>query len=345
MTTSRFFTQPLARPLARRRAFTLTELLVVIAVIAILLAVLIPAISTVRTRAREATSQALINSVLASVAQYRTDTEDLPGLFTQPELTNQSGVVILTAMENALIDLAGGVVTNDSSPDAIQLTATDVENQTRDRYLAVGSIGRRDAVGYLEIAGDALRPVDGQEGDPTDVEDRIPDIIDPFGQPLMLWQKNIFAGSDAFIADVEADTSGESAFFYAATNSAYYESRELGENAVNQRDASLFSGTADNSRNDVAATLRAVVGNPGTVVLGDDSPQGTLTVPPDAFVPATTRGDVVIQSAGADGVFLSNDGDVDAAGFVPSGNFDGGELPAGHKAIDRFDDVIQGGAS
>jgi len=330
--------------------FTLTELLVVIAVIAILIALLIPAIGSVRNSAREATSQSLMSGVLASFAQFRADNERLPGVFRQDQLagtqSSPNGLRV-TAMENAILELAGGVIGDPGDADnEVELRAQAAgESQARRVYVVPDIIGSQSGPNYLDLAADVLRPIEGQVGDPAAERERLPDIVDPFGQPLLLWQKNVFAGKSAGMADTES-RDGERIAFYVEANGAYLNSEELGRETINQRDRSLLSEDG-NSREDRAATLRAIVGNPALPILASEAPN---EFGPDfgsganLYVPADSRGAVILQSAGPDRIFVA-DGDADAAAFVPSGGFSDARLPDDAKPIDSFDDIVTAGGN
>ena len=336
------------------RGFTLIELLVTVAIIGVLVAILVPAVSSVRDRARAATTQSLMSSVLASFAQFRTDNERLPGVFRQDQLAgNQTGDVQVTAMENAILELSGGVDPNASAggDGVVELVArSEIDSQERRVLVRPGAVGRRGGPGYLELGGEALRPIEGQENDPSEEADRLPEVIDPFGMPLLLWQKNGFASATGQLVAIEADgqgdtgnTNNDSAQFFLETNEPMYSATALGPDRRNQDDASLLNAGAG----EALRSLLAVIGSPGQPTTGNISglPTDPFDVGGDTIIPAAARGEVVLHSAGRDGIYLNRESGFTSAGYVPSGTFDIGDVDADAKPIDDFDDVIIGGAS
>ena len=103
-------TNPTRHPTTLSRpGFTLIELLVVIAIIAVLIALLIPAVGGARESARKTSTKALMTAVANGVNQFRTDKGRLPGYFSQNELGNTDNRTGMTSMQNAIIELAGGI--------------------------------------------------------------------------------------------------------------------------------------------------------------------------------------------------------------------------------------------
>ncbi len=330
--------------------FTLVELLVVVTIIVILIAVLIPAIGSVRERAQEATTSTLTTSVFTAINQFQADNDGvLPGVLEQDVLAdngNFTGQPRMTAMENAILDLAGGVVA-----DQRDATFTIEYGTNQELHINTGVIGSSDGPGYLELGEDVLTPIPGQEGDEnlppsgTALPTRpLPDIIDSFGTPLLLWHEDRFAtgGNRAFVAN---DASGDPSLFYRNTNTAYINSELLGEGAIDMRGQSLLSDEYERN----LISLLAVVGNPAFPAIDEGNfsggffggTGGPINTGPK---PALPRGAAIIQSSGPDGIYLNASGN-NAAAYSPSGGSPDEDIPEGSKPVQEFDDIIRGASN
>jgi hypothetical protein len=175
---------------------------------------------------------------------------------------------------------------------------------------------------------------------------QMPDIIDSWGRPIMLWSRNEAAGSNPKFADISApnnpDANNPASLFYWWSNRGYLaapvqkNSSALGANT---------GGTAPADGANYTRTMQALLGDPAF-------PNPALTdslgnpITPDNPQPLSARGDFIIQSAGVDGVFLNNEGN---AGlhyrYLPAGiaNPTVWASDPDWRTIDRNDDLIQAG--
>lgn len=360
------------------RGFTLVELLVVVVIIILLIGLLIPALSKTRTSARKATTQSLMSAVAASVTSFKADKGRYPGYFSPEELGGNSNVTQfgLTQMENALIELSGGIIEQNAAGQPVSGSSADGMitlrcGTPRAVYIDPGLIGSPDGPGYLTLGRDILRPVEGQWNgtSPGNTNrDRMPDIIDPFGVPLVLWVKNPLSGSSPEFAKVvqtqiasgQTDTSSR-ALFYWASNSGMFQSLGLGLGSKRFRQAgysvlgkmpsgspgglgaapggAAFGGTnVDATNPQMVRTLEALLGHP-------DLPLPSGAAAEDSYPrPSAPLADAIIQSAGPDSTYLSNDRKNRGADALREAYYKWeGSLPGNGRAlpIEKFDDIVQ----
>jgi prepilin-type N-terminal cleavage/methylation domain-containing protein len=357
-----------APPARRRSGFTLVELLVVISIIAILIGLSIPALSRVRQQARISSTQTLMSSINAGVAQYQTDKRRLPGLFSAEEIgstenfnggwRNTPGV---TPMENALIDLAGGGFTTvEQLENAGFTTGQAVEITLNDKtiYVVPALVGSAGEAGYVDLGADILVGIEGQNSNLPG--NGLPDVLDAFGSPLMMWARNELAGRTAAYALNSSRPSGnEKALFYWASNGSYamsslprgtFNSQNVPPRGISNYSRSLLSSELIGSERDRILSIMALTGNRSTPTTSDELPNpGGLGNNTDLIVPGQPRGDVILVSAGPDRIFLngfqSGTGAADAssAAYTPTGDYNANQVDPNSRLLQQFDEVILGG--
>lgn len=365
---------PAARPVgpnhaANTRAFTLIELLVVVAIIGVLIGILIPVMGNARNSARKTATTSLMTAFSTSVNQFRAQNNRLPGFFSQAELGQTSNDTGFTAMENALLDLAGGLKTASMTQDwdlgsAGVFELTIAGKNVRINALAVGG---EDGPGFLNLgakfagAGNRndssadvaqggwqqgasglapARPGTDQDGTADIFSNtaryQMPDLIDSWGKPVMLWVKNEAAGTSPppAIADRNApalnNLAAAQSLFYWRTNHGYLSA------PLQRRESALGELTGDTQ---LRRTMNALLGNPSFA---------DATAPGDEPAASAPLGDFVLQSAGVDNLFLANMSKPQFEfRYVPKGTALpaawGGSGDEDWSTIDRADDVIQGG--
>lgn len=345
-----------------RAAFTLVELLVVISIIAVLIAILVPAINGARNSARKTSTEALMTSVSQGISQYKSEKNRLPGYFSQAELCNQLNNTSLTQMENALLDLAGGVDPNANTADAhvvdITITIPTGTKMARVNTLQVGAAENRyinmtaKGVGTNQPQTSGLAPArvpnDQIDDDPTYAgKFQMPDIIDSWGRPIMLWSRNEAAGSNPKFADVNApanpNVNNPASLFYWRSNRGYLAAPvQVNSSSIG---ASGIGGVAPSDNMNYVRSMAALLGDPAF-----PNPTVDVNTNPDPVnmpVPLSARGEFVLHSAGVDGVFLNNNGNTGLHyRYLPAGieNPSSWAAESDWSTLDRNDDLIKAGS-
>jgi prepilin-type N-terminal cleavage/methylation domain-containing protein len=283
-----------------RTAFSLIELLVVIVIIAIVIAITVPAIGAARDLARNASVEATTQSLTTAVSAFRADEQRSPGYFTAADMGDNSDG--FTAMQNVMLDLAGGPVEPGASASAL----TVGPNNRAQAEVSLSVIGGEAGAGYFDPGAGDYTVAEGKAGASTD-NNALPELIDPWGTPLMAWQE------DEFAPDVERGTEALNRFaqvqwvstsparFYWDQNRPLLRSTALGSRETDQSDSLLNAASAGDQREALAALL----GSPAAPVLR--SATGNLAgANIDTLAPSLSRGSIVFHSAGRDRVFLSS---------------------------------------
>jgi prepilin-type N-terminal cleavage/methylation domain-containing protein len=348
------------RPRAPRdRAFTLIELLVVVSIIAVLIAILIPAIGGARNSARKTSTTAVMTAVGNAITSFKTQNGRLPGYFSQSQLAHSSHVSGFSSMENALLELAGGLDPNASlsEPSVFELSIT-VGSSTRTARVNTLKVGATGGPGFLNLSAkgagqqqpqsNGLAPGRAPQDQVTDAsvwsagKFQMPDVLDAWGKPIMLWARNEAAGTDPppVFAKNNAPTNPSgadpAALFYTRANRGYLLSPV-------QVATSALGDTISEARK--ARTLAALLGDPASPNPTQDATYNPD--PPNMPVPLGPKGDFVLHSAGVDGVYLNNKSNAALEfRYLPAG----GAVPASWNGqsdwltIDRTDDLVQAGS-
>ncbi len=294
---------------ATRRAFSLIELLVVITIIAIVIAITVPSIGAARDLARGTSAKSQIQSLTSAVASFQVDNERVPGYFNAADMSeNDDG---LTGMQNLILDLAGGVVPGDGPNRDTQPPGTIEVGPNMDAQAFVNTaligIDGTNSKSYLQADGVDFQTVEGKAGVDNADNLLVPEIVDPWGMPILAWLENEFAPelSDLEPSDVEmrlfaAETENGApapARFYWEQNRPILESIGLGEREISQSDSVLNAM----DKTEVLAALCASPASPINTASGSGTPNV------EELVPSISKGGVIFQSAGRDRVYLSTE--------------------------------------
>ncbi|MGP1273188.1 MAG: type II secretion system protein [Phycisphaerales bacterium] len=290
------------------RGFSLIELLVVIVIIAIVIAITVPAIGGARDLARKASTETQMAGLTQAVSAFQADQQRLPGYFTAQDMgSNDNATSGFTAMQNIMLDLAGGpVADNGNLPPNALLVGPVAGNEVNVNLNLIGT-GSGGSKSYYQPDGGNYVVVEGKDGvSATDDIAQLPELVDAWGMPILAWVEDEFAPevpeTGAELDDfVRINSENEPARFYWNQNASVINSTGLGPRETSQVESALLGVP---SRFTQAEALAALVGNPADPV----SPNGELRgAAVDELVPGSGRGGVVFHSAGKDRVFLSTE--------------------------------------
>lgn len=346
----------------RRVGFTLIELLVAIAIIGIIIAIIVPALGGARQTARAAATSAQLNELANAAQQFETDTTRPPGYFSARVMGDSANENRgFTAMENVMLDLAGGIVEptgtglgGAGSQPVIQVGPTT--DNTVD--VRVDLIGTEQAGGGYYTPDDALYVAQNGPGAGTQVASvtehaDLPDLVDAFRTPILAWQLDRTAiqpvdEPEDFVLRAAPAASDSPARFYWASNAGFLRTENLGKRGkvvpfqTPGAEYSLVGEGVPDAR--LQNHLMVMLGSP-TVPSG--------TTPPDVY-PSAARGALVFQSAGIDAMYMGSQdrgaggASSDAIIFWRQFYTDGGDRITDSDGkvetidlLDAFDDIIQ----
>lgn len=286
-----------------RRAFSLLEILVVLGILIIVMSIVIPALGSARNAAKKSSTQGVMAAVTTSIGQFKMDQARLPGYFTARELGDNNND--LSAMENIMLDLAGGITTAAESggadvcdvingPQVVSLQGGNAPAV----HVEIGRIGAtgQDAKGIL--AKGYFKPdakffvrqcLPGQRVVNQAKRAAMPVLVDAWGSPILAWSQDEVPPSNNTFGKADSSTRAR---FYLASNRTFLQATSLGKLGIRQPDpdsGSLLSMNPVQSEN----ALGALLGNPAFP--NPDTNNAT---------PAAARAPIVLHSAGINGVYL-----------------------------------------
>lgn len=291
-------------------------------------------------------------------------------------LTSMENILLDLAAGDGLVGRVDQVDANPSdfgNPDFTQLikVGVDVSDDSKQYYVNPGLFGGGSPVLTLDngdlvnatndgagsIGQHSAQPGNGpgdfaNTASSDESEWSMPDLVDSFGQPVLAWVKDDYGPTSlddtdygTALDDFVREDSEEPAWFYLNANAGYLAADALGEKLNSQfqdslspkRGSMLGTGTAGvaDFDEDNRDAFMAIYGN---VAYPDDPTKANQQ---DIF-PTASVADVVIQSAGVDGVYFRR-GDKGANQDVGGKFRFGASFGTGGdaKAISRgFDDLM-----
>lgn len=318
-----------ARP--TRRAFTLVELLIVIFIIAVVISITVPALAKAKRSAKTSATQQLLAQVNQASAAFQTDQRRLPGYYSAKDMGSDSNgnAQGMSAMENILIDLAGGIVgtgfspmSSSSSSDAIPIAPFNPKRRPSEVVLIdPAKIGVVDGTakqnkGYFVppaknyVAQVATNKIVKQFG--TMGKEAIPDLVDAFGTPILAWCEDETAtgpvqfdgGNSGPQNFARISSTQKAAHFYWNSNAAFLKATSLGKlgkdqtKGANPEYSLIGAGVPDDA---LEATLTGLLGSPAFSNTIDATNPIVASI-----LPTAARGKLVLHAASPEGMYLSS---------------------------------------
>ena len=252
-----------------------------------------------------------------SIGQFRAAEQRLPGYFTVKDMGNEDNVGAtlprgLTYMENALLDLGGGLYDDQSAsaddpsdpnkpPDLIEV-GIGPDQGTQQIIVQRSAIGRTGGPGYLDIPEGFVNMGSNLSGSRMSSFESMlwmPHLVDAWGMPILMWPRDEFAGSSAPMA--ERDSDARRARFYWAGNAGFTMASAVGRDAPKSQ---ITQSTLSDKTKGGIATAEQLIDSLAAVVGHPSFPDPTTLDAATGPEPAESRGDVVLHSAGTNGIFL-----------------------------------------
>jgi len=321
--------QSIPAPSRPKRAFTLVELLVVIAIIAVLMALLLPALAGARRAGKKSATQNMMNAFTNAVSSFSNDNGSrMPGYYAAAEMGSISNVNQgMSAMENTMLELGGtdvilgrqgdsGVASVNEDAGIIAIAPFDNND---DRALIVNTKLLGSDGAYFSPDAQFLKVMDPDQNQQVVTTENgqhlMPDVVDSFGNPLLVWTKDENARgtidpdsnnpADPFFQFAQMTSEDGPAWFYMASNECFFGdgATSIGEGGNNQQGISALGPDFPDDDADRIHTLATLLASPSYFALKQGETLDSITDPEDIF-PSRPRGNLLVQSAGPDGYFL-----------------------------------------
>lgn len=318
-----------------KRAFTLVELLVVIAIIALLIALLLPALAGARRAGKKSATQNMMQAFTNAVSAFSNDHGSrMPSYFSQAQMGAADNINAgMSSMENVMLELGGpDVIVGNYRDFGGQVNRSDADTKGGIISIAPFDNSLDDAVvvntqvigangAYFAPDSQFLKTMivsEGQQKTTTqNGQHLMPDVVDAFGNPLLAWVKD-----DSAVGSIDPNLGNETqvyrqfaqirsnfgpAWFYLASNNCFYgpDATAIGQAGINQTALSGLGNDFTNPNNRVF-TLATLLASPSYYALPAGDTLDTVGDRANVY-PVRPRGNLIVQSAGADGVYLGSE--------------------------------------
>jgi hypothetical protein len=300
-----------------------------------------------------------MNQITSAVAHFQTDNRRLPGYFSAKDMGSQenAGTYGFSAMQNVVLDLAG--FKEDASVPTMYGPTAAAQVHFDPKNIGLPGEGNTKAYWIPDTKHFVVQDGMGQQVPPSS-NWQLPSVVDEWGQPYLVWAQDDTVGGKVKTIDrfAAVDSSGNTpSLFYWASNSCFLKSDNFGRKGQNNNTDSLIGGSANTG--DIPKSLAGMLGSPNSPY---KDPNNTQPIPYD--VPASPRAPFIVQSAGADGVFVGRKdrgGKQFASGWIDyrysfapdvSGPIsatnqwtDANGRPTNIDVMEKFDDLLSGGGN
>jgi len=338
----------------QRRGFTMVELMIVILIIGVVVAIVFPVLTGARNAARKAATTALMTDLANASTQFYTDHNRYPGYFSPMQMGHAENINRgFTAMENIILDLAGGIVQSGASPDIIDVGPRSGSNNTVKVDLTRIGAASEESKRYWQPDKKYYVAQEGDKQVGENAHKRLPDVVDAWGTPILAWVQDdpgLAANTHFALEKFDGGANADRARYYWASNAGFLKSKNLGRLSRNQPQNSTEAesgysllGERNNMR-EVEGTLAGFLGHPAY-----PDPNPANEAPFNDSTPKIGRAAIVFHSAGSDGYYLgSNDvgGKTSGPNRVLKYNppapaaVAGSPVPRQPDPLDGFDDLI-----
>jgi prepilin-type N-terminal cleavage/methylation domain-containing protein len=334
-----------------RPGFSLIELLVVMFIIVLVISIVVPALAKAREVARVTQSENMMQSFFQAASSFQIDERRAPGRFTARDMgsDDNGNTRGMTMTENVMLDLAGGIVQVGGSKPATggvfvhPFAGTSASRAVQEGvWVERGLIGQKTKSGkgyytpdiryFVEQVNDGTNVRQAGSSSDANADGTFPDLVDAFGQPILTWTED-----ESAVGKIAKDSGTSNNFarltstqraarHYWNSNAAFLKATHFGKKIVDNNVDSLLGGSVDPIQRE--ATLTGLLGNPAAAnSIGSLAAAANI----DDILPTASRGKIVVQAAGVDGLILAKG---DARG---RGQFKGDSMKYGFNFVNPGD--------